>query len=160
MSMVMLMVFSSSGSDVCGLLVQLWPILALVFQEAASNGADLVVLPEMWNCPYSNDSFPVYAEDIDGEASESAKALSDAAASSKVVLIGGSIPEKSAGNLYNTCLVYGRDGKLLGRHRKVVPAGSLLSSRLLGLVPNFDTSRTREHRASRGLFLKDLQVLG
>lgn len=30
-------------------------------QEAASNGAQLVVLPEMWNCPYSNDSFPTYA---------------------------------------------------------------------------------------------------
>ena len=34
-------------------------------QEAAAAGAKLVVLPEMWNCPYSNDSFPTYAEDID-----------------------------------------------------------------------------------------------
>lgn len=101
-----------------------------MFQEAASNGADLVVLPEMWNCPYSNDSFPVYAEDIDGAASESAQALSDAAASSKVVLVGGSIPEKSAGKLYNTCLVYGRDGKLLGRHRKVAPGNALPRSHL------------------------------
>eukprot|EP01025_Chloroclados_australasicus_P055327 TRINITY_DN6680_c0_g1_i2.p2 TRINITY_DN6680_c0_g1~~TRINITY_DN6680_c0_g1_i2.p2 ORF type:complete len:156 (+),score=9.46 TRINITY_DN6680_c0_g1_i2:38-505(+) len=33
-------------------------------RDAASQGADLVVLPEMWNCPYSNDSFPVYAENI------------------------------------------------------------------------------------------------
>lgn len=32
--------------------------------EAAAAGAQLVVLPEMWNCPYSNDSFPVYAEDV------------------------------------------------------------------------------------------------
>jgi predicted amidohydrolase len=45
-------------------------------QEAAGNGAKLVVLPEMWNCPYSNDSFPVYAEDIDGGASPSADVLS------------------------------------------------------------------------------------
>lgn len=30
----------------------------------------------MWNCPYSNDSFPVYAEDIDGGASQSAAVLS------------------------------------------------------------------------------------
>jgi omega-amidase len=30
----------------------------------------------MWNCPYSNDSFPVYAEDIDGGASPSADVLS------------------------------------------------------------------------------------
>ena len=34
-------------------------------QEAAAAGATLVVLPEMWNCPYSNESFPIYAEDID-----------------------------------------------------------------------------------------------
>lgn len=33
----------------------------LFSQDAASNGAQLVVLPEMWNCPYSNDSFPTYA---------------------------------------------------------------------------------------------------
>ena len=36
-----------------------------LMQEAAAAGASLVVLPEMWNCPYSNDSFPIYAEDID-----------------------------------------------------------------------------------------------
>jgi len=36
-------------------------LLLSVSQEAASNGAKLVVLPEMWNCPYSNDSFPTYA---------------------------------------------------------------------------------------------------
>ncbi|KAI7838506.1 hypothetical protein COHA_007767 [Chlorella ohadii] len=64
--------------------------------EAAGAGADLVVLPEMWNCPYSNDSFPTYAEEV-----------------------GGSIPERCDGRLYNTCFVYGRDGRLLGRHRKV-----------------------------------------
>ena len=39
-------------------------------QEAAGNGAQLVVLPEMWNCPYSNDSFGPYSEDIDGAASQ------------------------------------------------------------------------------------------
>mmetsp|Transcript_43333 Transcript_43333/g.69744 ORF Transcript_43333/g.69744 Transcript_43333/m.69744 type:complete len:426 (+) Transcript_43333:94-1371(+) len=31
---------------------------------AAASGAALVVLPEMWNCPYANDSFPSYAEEI------------------------------------------------------------------------------------------------
>ncbi len=44
-------------------------------QTAAGQGAQLVVLPEMWNCPYSNDSFPTYAEDIDGKASPSVDAL-------------------------------------------------------------------------------------
>lgn len=87
--------------------------------QAAANGARLVVLPEMWNCPYSNDSFPTYAEDVDGGDSPSSALLASAAASNGVVLVGGSIPERSNGKLYNTCLVYDADGKLLGRHRKV-----------------------------------------
>ena len=45
-------------------------------QTAASNGAKLVVLPEMFNCPYANESFPVYAEDIDGGNRPSVDALS------------------------------------------------------------------------------------
>jgi hypothetical protein len=31
----------------------------------------------------------------------------------------GSIPEQSDGKLFNTCCIYGPDGKLLGKHRKV-----------------------------------------
>lgn len=46
-------------------------------QEASHNGAKLVVLPEMWNCPYSNDSFPTYAEDIDSGPSPSTQMLSE-----------------------------------------------------------------------------------
>lgn len=87
--------------------------------DAASAGAELVILPEMWNCPYSNDSFPTYAEDVDAGDSLSTSMLSSAAATHGVVLVGGSIPERSAGRLFNTCFIYGRDGRLLGRHRKV-----------------------------------------
>lgn len=78
-----------------------------------------MVLPEMWNCPYSNDSFPSYAEDIDGGSSQSADALAEAARAHGVTLVGGSIPERSEGKLYNTCLVYSKEGKLLAKHRKV-----------------------------------------
>eukprot|EP00195_Chlamydomonas_chlamydogama_P017009 CAMPEP_0202892380 /NCGR_PEP_ID=MMETSP1392-20130828/2095_1 /ASSEMBLY_ACC=CAM_ASM_000868 /TAXON_ID=225041 /ORGANISM="Chlamydomonas chlamydogama, Strain SAG 11-48b" /LENGTH=314 /DNA_ID=CAMNT_0049576305 /DNA_START=56 /DNA_END=1000 /DNA_ORIENTATION=- len=88
-------------------------------QKAASQGAALVVLPEMWNCPYSNDSFPTYAEDIDGGSSPSVAALSEAARSAGVTLVGGSIPERSGGKLYNTCCVFSKEGKMLAKHRKV-----------------------------------------
>lgn len=87
-------------------------------EEAAANGANLVVLPEMWNCPYSNDSFPTYAEDIDGGASPSVAMLSEAARLCQVTVVGGSVPERSCGRLYNTCCVMGADGKLLAKHRK------------------------------------------
>ena len=100
-------------------------------QEAASLGADVVVLPEMWHCPYGNDSFPLYAEEVSVSdnnfgSSESARALSEAAATSGVAVVGGSISEKEANaidpslppKLFNTCLVFGPDGKLLAKHRK------------------------------------------
>jgi hypothetical protein len=45
-------------------------------QEAAKKGAQLVVLPEMWNCPYSNDSFPMYAEEFGSDASPSTDMMS------------------------------------------------------------------------------------
>eukprot|EP00878_Enallax_costatus_P017627 GHUV01018521.1.p1 GENE.GHUV01018521.1~~GHUV01018521.1.p1 ORF type:complete len:242 (+),score=52.62 GHUV01018521.1:106-831(+) len=88
-------------------------------EDASRNGAKLVVLPEMWNCPYSNDSFPTYAEDIDNGPSPSTQMLSEAAQQCAVTLVGGSVPERSNGKLFNTCCVYDHHGKLLGKHRKV-----------------------------------------
>ncbi|RMZ57208.1 hypothetical protein APUTEX25_004042 [Auxenochlorella protothecoides] len=90
-----------------------------VIDRAAGEGARLVILPEIWNSPYSNDSFPVYAEEVGGGESPSTAMLSDAAAANSIVLVGGSIPERSEGKLFNTSFVYGSKGELLGRHRKV-----------------------------------------
>ena len=73
----------------------------------------------MWNCPYSNESFPVYAEDMVGGESPSMALLAGLAAEARVTLVGGSVPERDAGRLYNTCCVFGTDGRLLGKHRKV-----------------------------------------
>ena len=106
--------------------------------DAARDGAALVVLPEMWNCPYANESFPAYAEVVasvedwtapesesesepDSEsASPSIAMLSNAAKETGVVLVGGSIPERCAttGALYNTCCVFSGDGSLVAKHRK------------------------------------------
>lgn len=86
-------------------------------QDAAERGANIVVLPEMWNCPYSNDSFPTYAEDISGGASKSFKAISATAKAMEVMVIAGSIPERQDDKLYNTCCVFDTDGSLLGSYR-------------------------------------------
>ena len=88
-------------------------------QEAAQAGAKLVILPEMWNCPYSNESFPKYAEDIDAGKSASVSAMSDSAKKAGITLVAGSIPESSNGKLYNTCCIFDDEGKILAKHRKV-----------------------------------------
>ena len=88
-------------------------------QEAAQAGAKLVILPEMWNCPYSNESFPKYAEDIEAGNSRSVSAMSDSAKEAGITLVAGSIPESSSGKLYNTCCIFDEQGKLLAKHRKV-----------------------------------------
>lgn len=78
-----------------------------------------VILPEMWNCPYANESFPLYAEDIDAGAAPSASMLSEAAKEHSVIVVGGSIPELHEGSLYNTCCVFSSTGEILAKHRKV-----------------------------------------
>ena len=82
----------------------------------------MVVLPEMWNCPYSNDSFPTFAEDIEAGSSQSAAAMAEAAQQHGVTLVAGSIPEKHEGHLYNTCLVFDRSGQRLASFRKACPS--------------------------------------
>lgn len=83
--------------------------------EAAGNGADVIVLPEMWDCPYSNDYFREYAETEDGET---VRFMSELAAGLGIYLIGGSIAELDGDKVYNTAFCFDREGKIIGKHRK------------------------------------------
>ena len=58
--------------------------------EAAENGADIVVLPEMFCCPYENSCFRTYGE---VEGGETQTTLSHLAANLSIYIVGGSIPE-------------------------------------------------------------------
>ena len=59
-------------------------------KQAAGRGAEVVVLPEMFNCPYQTKNFPVYAEKAGGACWT---ALAETARENAVYLIGGSMPE-------------------------------------------------------------------
>ncbi len=85
--------------------------------KQAAPQADLVVLPEMWNCPYETSLFPEYAEDANN--SPSLNAISELAKSEKIHILAGSIPEKDEGNIYNSSFLFNPQGEIIGRHRKV-----------------------------------------
>lgn len=85
-------------------------------REAAAAGAEIICLPEMWNCPYANKYFGEYAETADGDT---VKFLSELAKDLGIYLVGGSIPELDGDKIYNTSFTFDREGKMIGRHRKV-----------------------------------------
>ncbi|MCC0686518.1 MULTISPECIES: carbon-nitrogen hydrolase family protein [unclassified Clostridioides] len=84
--------------------------------ESATNGAEIVVLPEMFNCPYENKYFPKFAEEYPGETTT---ILSKLAKKHGIYLVSGSIPELEDRKIYNTCYVFDKNGTLIGKHRKM-----------------------------------------
>ncbi|MEW5953314.1 MAG: carbon-nitrogen hydrolase family protein [Bacillota bacterium] len=107
-----------------------------MIRRAAALGSELVILPEMFNCPYQARLFPSYAETYPG--GETLEMLASTAAGEGVYLVGGSIPERDGSQVYNTSFVFGPDGRLLGRHRKIhlfdvdLPGLSVRESSTLG----------------------------
>ncbi len=85
-------------------------------EQAARQGAQLAMLPEMFNCPYENPCFPVYGEPAGGETWQF---LSRMARELGIYLAGGSVPELEGGKVYNTCYFFSPEGEELARHRKV-----------------------------------------
>jgi len=85
-------------------------------REAAEQGAQFAVLPEMFCCPYEKDSFGKNKEPAGGRIW---KSLQKMAEENHIYLIGGTMPEEDGDRLYNTCFVFDPSGKQIARHRKV-----------------------------------------
>lgn len=97
---------------------------------AAAKNCQVAILPEMFNCPYETELFPQYAESY--PEGETFGMLSAVARKEKIVVVGGSVPERDEhGNLYNTSFVFDEQGNLIGRHRKIhlfdvdIPGGTV-----------------------------------
>ena len=98
-------------------------------KDAAQQGAQMAVLPEIWNSPYATAAFPEYAEtmpDIGDEScdqSPSSALLQKLAKENSLWIVGGSIPERimedGKEKIYNTCLVFDPEGNIVAKHRKV-----------------------------------------
>lgn len=89
----------------------------LMINESISKNADFIILPEMFNCPYSNDKFIEYAEEE--YDSPTLDKISSLAEKDNIYILAGSIPEKEGDKLYNTSYLFDRKGNIMAKHRKM-----------------------------------------
>ena len=91
--------------------------------HAASAGADLVALPEMWNCHALESAYRENAERMTGKTT---RFLGDLARERGIYLLGGSILEDHPASLkpHNTSTLFRPDGEMsdLDRLRADFPA--------------------------------------
>lgn len=83
--------------------------------QGIRQGAELLLLPELWNTGYALESISELAPVTQKPALELLRRL---ASSAKVTIVGGSIPEERHGTVYNTCFVIGPAGQTLAKYRK------------------------------------------
>lgn len=88
-----------------------------MIREASINGSKIVILPEMFNCPYSTKAFPEYAEQY--PTGETINMLAETAREEGIYLVGGSIPEEEGGKVFNTSFTFNPLGDMIGKHRKI-----------------------------------------
>ena len=94
--------------------------LARGIADAASKGAELVVLQELHNSLYfcqveSTDNFDL-AEPIPGPSTEF---YSQVAKDNNVVLVTSLFERRAAGPYHNTAVVFEKDGSIAGKYRKM-----------------------------------------
>src|SRR6266446_3830410 len=125
-----------------------------MIDEAGAQGADLVVLPEVWTGLGYTDAYPFesLAEPIPGPTTDRLAAL----ARRHGAMIVGSLYEKAAdGRYFNTAPVIDRDGAILGCYRKThlfdaenrpdIPPGMMESKKVAAgdELPVFDSEAGR-----------------
>ena len=84
-------------------------------REAAAGGAEIIVLPEMWNTGYALEKLEELA-DMNGERTQ--KFLSELSRELSVHIVGGSVSVKRDDKFYNTMYTYNRKGELVGAYSK------------------------------------------
>jgi len=82
-----------------------------------AKGADLIILPEIWNIGFM--SFDRYRPDAEGKGGETLTALRAAAREVGAYLHSGSFVERVGDNFYNSSYLIAPDGDLLANYRKI-----------------------------------------
>ena len=85
--------------------------------KAIKENADFIVLPEMFNCPYSNEKFIEYCEEENNSFTLSK--IGQLANKNNIYILAGSIPEKEESKVFNTSYLFDKNGKIIAKHRKM-----------------------------------------
>lgn len=84
-------------------------------REAQSADAAVIILPEMFVCPYTNSAFKHYAQSLEGQWVSDLKAVSTM---SSAVIVAGSMPIQCAQGITNSAFVFLK-GQIIARHDKM-----------------------------------------
>ena len=85
-------------------------------EECVKKGAEIIILPEIFNSPYDSKKFREYSEEKKGKTWSF---LSNISKQKKIILIGGSIPEYDNDKVYNTSFIFNSEGNEIAKHRKM-----------------------------------------
>lgn len=93
-----------------------------LIEQASAEGADLVVLPELWSMGYDPDQMSrnarEAAEVVDGPTIQ---ALCATAQKFRLWIHGGTLPELDGTHIFNTASLINREGHVIATHRKFKP---------------------------------------
>lgn len=86
-----------------------------MLNEAARNGAQAVLLPELWTTGYALDRFEELAERCGAATLDF---LRGTASRLNLTVVGGSFPERREDGVYSACYIIGPNGDVLGTYSK------------------------------------------
>jgi len=84
-------------------------------QQAAEQGSELVLLPELWHSGFDLDRTKDYASLINEDWYARMRTL----AVENCIAVGGSLIEEDLAEYFNTFALYDKEGNLLGSYRKI-----------------------------------------
>lgn len=116
-----------------------------MIHEAARRKVDVLVFPELFTTGYCLDQANLFAEKINEHTIE---LLRDLAGRFRLLIIAGSILERRDQQIFNTCHLIGKDGKLLGIYDK------------LHLFPPFEEHRYLTAGSEASVFKTGLGIFG
>ncbi|MDY6966466.1 MAG: carbon-nitrogen family hydrolase [Halobacteriota archaeon] len=87
-----------------------------MMDAAVEEDVGLICLPELFTTGFDYDYINKHSEGIPNSITE---IISRKAGEYKVYVIAGSIPERAGEKIYNTSLLFDRDGEIVGRYSKI-----------------------------------------